>query len=247
MPELPKAREEWSLPRGSGRIRGQLNSRTESTRMQNQALEQIERTGLVPVIAMEDPELAVPLARALAEGEIPVIELTFRTSAAADAIARIRRECPDVLAGAGTVRTPDQVRQAHQAGARFIVAPGFNPDVAQACAALQLPFVPGVVTPTEIDRALLAGCQVLKFFPAEPSGGIEMLKALAAPFRHTGVKFLPTGGIREDNFAAYLALDIVTAVGGTWIAPAGAIARQEWASITKLCRQAREIARTARG
>ncbi|HEU0076523.1 MAG TPA: bifunctional 4-hydroxy-2-oxoglutarate aldolase/2-dehydro-3-deoxy-phosphogluconate aldolase, partial [Longimicrobiaceae bacterium] len=155
-------------------------------------LNRLRQTKIVPVIVIDDPEDALPLAGALAEGGLPCAEVTFRTAGAAEALRRITEAYPEMLAGAGTVLTPAQVSQAREAGARFVVSPGFNPRVVDACQEAGMPVYPGVCTPTEIEMALEKGLNVVKFFPAEPMGGLPYLKAIAAPYG--GVDFIPTGG-----------------------------------------------------
>ena len=176
-------------------------------------LERIASMRIVPMIVIDDPDDAVPLARALSDGGLPCVEVTFRTPRAVEALRRIAGELPDVLVGAGTVLTPAQVAEARAAGARFVVAPGFNAGVVEFCQSVELPVFPGVCTPTEIEMALGAGLSVLKFFPAEPIGGLPFLKAVAAPY--TTVSFMPTGGIGPSNLASYLAFPRVVACGGS--------------------------------
>ena len=177
--------------------------------------EEIHRIGILPVIALDDAAQAVPLARALVAGGIPAAEITFRTAAGEEAIRRIAQECPEVLVGAGTVLTTEQADRAVNAGARFIVSPGTNPKVVQHCREKGVQPVPGVVTPTEIETALDLGLDVLKFFPAEPSGGLGMVKALAAPYMQ--IKFIPTGGISAANVGEYLKHPKILACGGSWM------------------------------
>lgn len=172
---------------------------------------------IVPVIVIDDPADAVPLAGALADGGLPCAEITFRTAAAGEALRRIAAESPDLLAGAGTVLTPEQAAAARSAGAQFVVAPGFNPRVVDYCLEHEIPVYPGVCTPSEIEMALEKGLTALKFFPAEPMGGVPYLKAIAAPYG--AVEFLPTGGINLANLATYLAFKKVVACGGSWVAP----------------------------
>lgn len=195
-------------------------------------LERISRCGNVAVAVVENPENAVPLAHALLDGGVDVIELTFRTACAADALHRIASEVPEVLVGAGTVLTPEQLRTAKGAGAAFAVAPGFNPDVVRAAAAEDMPFAPGVMTPSEIEGAYALGCtRLMKFFPASVAGGLKGLKTLAAPYKHLGVKFLPLGGLTRENTAEWLADPLVAACGGSWIAPAKLISACDWGAI----------------
>ena len=183
-------------------------------------LDEIRRLKIVPVIVIDNAERALGLADALADGGLPCAEITFRTPAAAEALRRIATERPNVLAGAGTVLTTDQAARAQAAGARFIVSPGINPKVVEWCQDHSLPVFPGVCTPTEIETALECGLNVVKFFPAEPSGGLGFLKAIAAPF--PDLAFMPTGGITATNVRDYLAFNRVVACGGSWMAP------QDW-------------------
>lgn len=202
--------------------------------------------GVVPVIAIESVDAARPLADALIDGGLPVAEITFRTAAAADVIRTLAADRPDLILGAGTVLTIENLEAAKACGARFAVAPGLNPTVVRRARELELPFVPGVATPTDIETALGLGCRVLKFFPAEALGGIAMIKALIAPYKHTGVRFIPTGGVTGDNLAAYLGTDGVAAVGGTWIAKKDDLAEGRWDEIRDRCRVTREIVARAR-
>jgi 2-dehydro-3-deoxyphosphogluconate aldolase/(4S)-4-hydroxy-2-oxoglutarate aldolase len=211
----------------------------------NDVLGTIGRVGLVPVIKIERAEDAVPLARALVEGGLPVAEITFRTAAAGDAIRRIAAELPDMILGAGTVLTLKQAEQAVNAGARFIVSPGFDPSIVDWCIAQGVVITPGVATPTEVTAALGKGLHTLKFFPAEELGGIRMLKALAGPFGDVG--FVPTGGISAANLADFLRLDNVVAVGGSWIATAAMISAGQFGNIKRLAAEARQIVAEVRG
>jgi len=183
-------------------------------------LDEIRRLKIVPVIVIDDPAQALGLADALAGGGLPCAEITFRTPAASEALRRIAAERPNVLAGAGTVLTTEQAARARDAGARFIVSPGINPKVVEWCQDHSLPVFPGVCTPTEIETALECGLNVVKFFPAEPSGGVGFLRAIAAPF--PDLSFMPTGGITAANVREYLAFKRVVACGGSWMAP------QDW-------------------
>ena len=182
------------------------------------ALEQLRRIRLAPVIVIDDPEHAAPLADALVEGGLPCAEVTFRTPAAAEAIRNMARAQPDMLLGAGTVLTPQQAAQARDAGARFVVSPGLNPVVVDYCLEQGIPVFPGVCTPTEIEAGLQRGLKVLKFFPAEPAGGLAYLKAISAPY--SMLEFIPTGGINAEKLPAYLGFRSVVACGGSWMAPA---------------------------
>jgi 2-dehydro-3-deoxyphosphogluconate aldolase / (4S)-4-hydroxy-2-oxoglutarate aldolase len=185
---------------------------------------------LIPVIVIDDPASAPALGRALAAGGLPCAEVTFRTPNARESLARIASECPDVLAGAGTVLTVAQAKDARDAGAKFIVAPGFNPVVVDYCLEQDIPVFPGIATPSEIEAALTRGLSVLKFFPAEPLGGLPYLKAISAPYG--GAEFMPTGGISAQNMGSYLAFPKVVACGGSWMAPSDWIAARDFDRIT---------------
>jgi 2-dehydro-3-deoxyphosphogluconate aldolase/(4S)-4-hydroxy-2-oxoglutarate aldolase len=177
------------------------------------------------------------------EGGLPLVEVTFRTAAAAEVISRIADNRPEILVGAGTVLTRENLQSAKACGAKFGVAPGLNPDIVTQAKAMDLPFVPGVATPSEVERALSLGCRVLKFFPSEALGGLEMLKAITAPYAHTGVRFVPTGGVTAANLEAYLSFKSVAAVGGTWIAKQDDIAAGKWSEIRARCQAAAAIVR----
>ena len=207
-------------------------------------VDQIGRLGLVPVVEIPDAALAGPLGQALLAGGLPCAEITFRTSSAAAAIAVLRRECPDLLVGAGTVLTPAQVDAAADAGAAFIVAPGFNPVTLERARARGLPMIPGVCTPTEIEQALSHGVDVLKFFPAEAAGGVAFLKAVSAPYKN--VRFIPTGGVSASNLASYLALPQVLACGGSWMVSQGLLLRGDFEAIRRLTSEAVSVAAAAR-
>lgn len=195
------------------------------------------------MVVLDHEEDAEPLAEALLGGGLDVMEITFRTAAAAGAIRRIAARYPTMLLGAGTLLEPDQVLRARDAGAVFGLAPGLNPRIVEAAAGCGLRFAPGVMTPGEVEQALALGCKLLKFFPAETAGGIGMLKALAGPYGHTGVRFIPTGGISAGNMGDYLKLPIVAAIGGSWMVDKALVAAGNWAEITRLTRAALAIAR----
>lgn len=195
-------------------------------------VETLKAVRIVPVIVIEKAEDAVPLAKALVAGGLNVIEVTFRTAAAAEAIKRICAEVPEAVVGAGTLLTVEQLRNAKAAGAVFGVAPGFDPAIMAVAKAENFAFVPGIATASELSQALTAGAPMVKFFPAEAAGGVNMIKNLLGAFRFTGVKFMPTGGVKLANLADYLVVPEIVAVGGTWIAPAAAIAAHDWAGIT---------------
>lgn len=213
----------------------------------NNVFDQLARHVVIPVIAIDSVDAALPLADALLEGGLPVAEITFRTAAAAEVIAKIAKERPAMILGAGTVLTAENLGRACDAGAKFGVAPGLNPDVVAEAAHRGLPFMPGVITPTEVEQALALGLKLLKFFPAEAFGGLKVIKALAAPYGHAGVKFMPTGGVNTGNLAEYLAEKTVACVGGTWIASREAIAEKKWAQIRDNCKAAIEIVKKVRG
>jgi 2-dehydro-3-deoxyphosphogluconate aldolase/(4S)-4-hydroxy-2-oxoglutarate aldolase len=206
----------------------------------NAALEDVlRRVAVVPVLTVETVDQGVGLARALAAGGLPLIEVTLRTGAAIEAIRRIRREVPDVQVGVGTVLVPEQAAEAMAAGARFIVSPGMTPRLIEAAETWPVPFLPGAATASEAMSLSDLGYRVLKFFPAGPAGGVAYLKALAAPLAK--VVFCPTGGIDARNAADYLALPNVAAVGGSWVAPQAAVASGDWAAISTLASAARGL------
>jgi 2-dehydro-3-deoxyphosphogluconate aldolase / (4S)-4-hydroxy-2-oxoglutarate aldolase len=207
-------------------------------------LEEILRASpIIPVITIERAEDGVPLARALAAGGLPALEITLRTPAAPAAAKAIAEQVPEAILGVGTVLTREDLEAARGLGARFAVSPGATLELLDAAAASDLPFLPGIQTASELMAALARGFDVVKFFPAVPSGGIAALKALAGPFPQ--VRFCPTGGIGEDNFAQWLALPIVSAVGGSWLAPAADIRAGNWAAITERARRAVERVRSS--
>ena len=207
--------------------------------------ERMHHAGVVPVVVLDDAKDALPAARALLAGGVDVMEITFRTAAAADAIRAVSEGCPEMLVGAGTVVTLDQCRQALECGAKFIVSPGFDPEVVSWCAERSVPITPGCVTPTEIMAAGRLGVNVVKFFPAGVYGGLKAMKALSAPFG--GVRFIPTGGVDAKNLKEYLEAPFVHAVGGSWLCPKKEIAVGNFDAITALCREASAIVREVRG
>ncbi len=204
-------------------------------------LQKIEALKIVPVIAIDDVDSALEFADSLVRGGLPVAEVTFRTEAAADVIEKIAKERPDVLVGAGTVLTVDNLKKAADCGATFGVAPGFDFAVVSEAVKIGFPFFPGTMTPTDIQAALGLGVNILKFFPAGAAGGPPMLKSLAAPYAHLGVRFIPTGGVSMANLHEYLEIKAVLAAGGTWIAKRETIANKEWDVIAENCRQAVEL------
>jgi 2-dehydro-3-deoxyphosphogluconate aldolase/(4S)-4-hydroxy-2-oxoglutarate aldolase len=198
---------------------------------------------VVPVVAgLQKPDDALPLAEALLAGGLNVMEITFRTAAAEPAVKLIAQRMPQMILGAGTLLTVELVQRAKDAGAQFGVAPGLNLKVVEAAQKLDFPFVPGVMTPSEVESALNAGCALQKFFPANIAGGVGMLKALAGPYGHTGVKFIVLGGVTPATMPEFLALPIVAAIGGSWLVESSLIAKGDWAGITARTKEALEIA-----
>ena len=206
----------------------------------------IKTTGIIAVLIIDCEDDAVPLARALLAGGVNVMELTLRTPAALGALRRIRAEVPEMIAGVGTILTLDQLAATIDAGAAFGVAPGVNPRILAAAREAALSFAPGVCTPSDMEAAIENGCRLLKFFPAEPMGGLAYLKAAAAPYLHLGVQFIPLGGINGKNMASYLADPLISALGGSWLAPKDLIAAQNWAAITAVALSAVETIRSTR-
>ncbi|MFV0400915.1 MAG: bifunctional 4-hydroxy-2-oxoglutarate aldolase/2-dehydro-3-deoxy-phosphogluconate aldolase [Oscillospiraceae bacterium] len=202
----------------------------------NPVLEQISKIGIVPVIKIDDVEKAVPLAKALVEGGIPCAEVTFRTAQGEEAIRRIAEAGVDILLGAGTVLTTDQVDRAVAAGAKFIVSPGLNPKVVAYCVSKGIPITPGCANPSDIEQAIELGLEVVKFFPAEQAGGLDYIKAIAAPY--VNMKFMPTGGISAQNLNKYLSFEKILACGGSWMVKADLIDEGRFDEITAICKQA---------
>ncbi|MCI9023045.1 MAG: bifunctional 4-hydroxy-2-oxoglutarate aldolase/2-dehydro-3-deoxy-phosphogluconate aldolase [Dorea sp.] len=205
--------------------------------------EQFYQYGVVPVVVLEDAKDAVRLAKALMDGGLPCAEVTFRTEAAEDAIRLMSKEYPDMLVGAGTVLTIDQVDRAVAAGARFIVSPGFDPEIVDYCLEKNIPVFPGCITPSEVAQAAKRGIEVVKFFPAEQAGGVAMIRSLAAPY--TGMKFMPTGGISAKNLRDYLECDKILCCGGSWMVKSDLIHQGEFDRIRDLTREAVELADTS--
>ena len=199
-------------------------------------IKKLYRIGIVPVVALEDAADALPLGAALKKGGVSAIEVTFRTAAAADAIRLLTREMPELLVGAGTVLTKEQADAAIEAGAKFIVSPGFQPELVSYVLSKGVPMCPGTATPGEMEQAMALGLSAVKFFPAEQNGGAPMLKALSAPYRD--LLFMPTGGVKLENLRTYLALDQVFACGGTWLATKDDIKAKAFDQITARTREA---------
>ena len=210
-------------------------------------LQRIEKCGIIAVLTVNRVEDAVPLARAVLAGGVEVMELTLRTPVAMDALRAIKSAVPEMIAGVGTILTPEQVKEAADAGAAFGVSPGLNPRVVKAARAAGLSFGPGVLTPSEVELAVELGCKLLKFFPAEPSGGLTYLKAMVSPFAHLGLKFIPLGGIDAKNMASFLSDPNIAALGGSWLAPRNLIKARAWEKIADLAAEAAGIIRATRG
>lgn len=204
--------------------------------MTSESMQKIFDLKLVPLVVLDDAADAVPMAKALVEGGIPVAEVTFRTDAAADVIRAMAEQVPEILVGAGTVHTVAQAQTAVEAGAKFIVTPGFQPDVVRWCVEHQVDIVPGTAVPSDIEQAISFGLSVCKFFPAEAYGGVKTLKALKGPY--ADIRFMPTGGVSLDNMNDYLALPNVAAVGGSFMTPSAAVKAKDWAKLTEACRTA---------
>ena len=206
--------------------------------------ERFEDFGVVPVVVLDDVKDALPLAKALTEGGLPCAEVTFRTEAAEESIKVMAEAYPDMVVGAGTVLTIEQVDAAVKAGAKFIVSPGFDPEIVDYCLEKEIPIFPGCVTPSEVAQAVKRGLKVVKFFPAEPAGGVAMIKAMAAPYHQ--LRFMPTGGIGTQNLKDYLEFDKIICCGGSWKVKADLIKNGEFDKICKLTKEAKELAKNIR-
>ncbi len=211
----------------------------------NEVLEKLGKIGIVPVVVLDDAKDAENLGRALMEGGLPCAEVTFRTAAAEESIRILSEKFPEMIVGAGTVLTIEQVDRAVKAGAKFIVSPGTNPKVVDYCVKNNIPITPGTCTPSNVETALEFGLDVVKFFPAEPSGGLNFIKAIAAPY--VGVKFMPTGGINAKNVRDYLAYDRIIACGGSWMVTKDLIKAGDFEQIKKLTAEAAAIVKEVRG
>lgn len=207
----------------------------------DEMLEKLRNTGVIAVLVIDREEDAVPLARALIAGGIDIMELTLRTPAALGALSRIKREVPEMTCGIGTILTTEQIDQVADAGAAFGVAPGLNPRIIARAKEKGLPFAPGVATPSDIEAALEFGCRLLKFFPAETSGGIPHLKSMSGPYKHLGLQFIPLGGVNLNNLKTYLEFPDVIAVGGSWLAKREVINAHQWDAIESNARDAKTI------
>lgn len=213
-----------------------IRNETEGRTAMNAVLEKIQKLGIVPVVVLDKAEDAEPLAKALCDGGLPVAEVTFRTEAAEESIRIMKQKFPQMLVGAGTVLTTEQVDRAANAGAEFIVSPGLNPTVVKYCIEKNIPVAPGCSSPSDMECALALGLEVVKFFPAEASGGLKAIKAMAAPY--VNLKFMPTGGINEKNINEYLAFPKVIACGGSWMVSNGLVKNGEFDRIKELTREA---------
>ena len=211
----------------------------------NPVLKKIQDTGIIPVVVINDAKDAEPLAKALIEGGLPCAEVTFRTDAAEESIRIMKEKFPEMLIGAGTVLTTEQVDRAVAAGAEFIVSPGLNPRIVKYCVEKNIPITPGCSNASDIELALENGLEVVKFFPAEPAGGLKMIKALAAPY--VGVKFMPTGGISASNVRDYLAYNRILACGGSWMVSGDLVKAGEFDKIKELTAEAAAIVKEMRG
>lgn len=210
----------------------------------NEVLEKIQKIGIVPVVVLNDAKDAAPLAKALCDGGLPCAEVTFRTDAAEESIRIMAEQFPNMLVGAGTVLTTDQVDRAVAAGAKFIVSPGLNPKIVRYCVEKNIPITPGTTNPSDIEQAIECGLEVVKFFPAEPAGGLKYIRAIAAPY--TMMKFMPTGGINPQNVREYLAYDRIAACGGSWMVKNTMIENNEFDRIEELVKEAIEIVKESR-
>ena len=199
---------------------------------------------VVPVVVLEDAKDAEPLAKALCEGGLPCAEVTFRTAAAEESIRRMCQAYPEMLVGAGTVLTTEQVDQAVEAGARFIVSPGFDPEIVDYCLEKEIPVFPGCITPSEVAQAVKRGLRVVKFFPAAQFGGVATIKALSAPY--VGLKFMPTGGVSAKNLEEYLNCKSIVACGGSWMVKGDMIKAGEFGKIRDLTAEAVTLAKSIR-
>lgn len=201
--------------------------------------EKFQKFGVVPVVVLEDTKDAAPLAKALVEGGLPCAEVTFRTEAAEASIRLMAEQYPEMLIGAGTVLTKEQVDAAVNAGAKFIVSPGFDPEIVDYCLEKEIPVLPGCISPSEVAQAVKRGLNIVKFFPAEAAGGLAMIKAMAAPY--TGLKFMPTGGINANNLKEYLSCDKILCCGGSWMVKGDLVKAGEFDKIREMTKEARQL------
>ena len=201
--------------------------------------EKFQKFGVVPVVVLEDTKDAAPLAKALVEGGLPCAEVTFRTEAAEASIRLMAEQYPEMLIGAGTVLTKEQVNAAVKAGAKFIVSPGFDPEIVDYCLEKEIPVLPGCISPSEVAQAVKRGLNIVKFFPAEAAGGLAMIKAMAAPY--TSLKFMPTGGINAKNLEEYLACDKILCCGGSWMVKGDLVKAGKFDKIREMTKEARQL------
>lgn len=212
--------------------------------LRENVFKKIHEIGIIPVVVLNDANDAIPLAKALCDGGLACAEITFRTDAAEESIQKITKQFPEMLIGAGTILTKDQIDRALAAGASFLVSPGFNPKIVKYCEEKDVPLIPGACTPSELEQAIEHGLDVIKFFPAEAAGGLSMIKALAAPY--SKMKFMPTGGITPENVTEYLRFHKVVACGGSWMVKDDLIAFGNFAKIKELAREAAAIVKEIR-
>ncbi len=215
--------------------------------MTPELIQKIDDASIIAVLVIDEVKHAVPLAKALFAGGVDALELTLRTPAALESARAIKKEVPEVTLGIGTVLTVDQLKAVADLGADFAVAPGCNPKIINEAIKLGLPFAPGVMTPSDIEAAIELGCRVLKYFPAETSGGIEHLKNMVAPYQYLGIKFIPLGGLSMKNARSYLESPLITAIGGSWLAKRPVIQAEDWEAITTNAREIRDLIRELRG
>lgn len=201
--------------------------------------EKFQKFGVVPVVVLEDTKDAAPLAKALVEGGLPCAEVTFRTEAAEASIRLMAEQYPEMLIGAGTVLTKEQVDAAVNAGAKFIVSPGFDPEIVDYCLEKEIPVLPGCISPSEVAQAVKRGLNIVKFFPAEAAGGLAMIKAMAAPY--TSLKFMPTGGINAQNLEEYLSCDKILCCGGSWMVKGDLVKAGKFDKIREMTKEARQL------
>lgn len=213
----------------------------EQQAMSSALAKKIDDSGVIAVLIIDEVKHAVPMAQALLNGGIDAIELTLRTPAAIDSAKAIKKEVPEMTLGFGTVLTVDQVKAVVDVGADFAVSPGCNPKIIAEARKQGLDFAPGIMTPTDIEIAVEQGCRILKFFPAETSGGMKHLQSISAPYNHLGLKFIPLGGCNIDNATSYLQSPLITAIGGTWVAKRPLIQSEDWDAITKNAKEIREL------
>ena len=204
-------------------------------------IEKLSEIKIVPVLVLEDVRAGLKMCEVLVENGLPAAEVTFRTSAAEEIIREAAKEFPELYLGAGTILNSVDLHRAFDAGAKFAVAPGFNPTVIKEAVENDFAFAPGVCTPSEVEQAVELGCKFLKFFPAEAAGGVKMLKSIIAPYRHLGICFMPTGGVTSANAADYLAIKEVAAIGGTWLGKAEDIKAENWDAVAKTVKAAVEL------